>query len=362
MQFKHAGTPIIAVGLMSGTSLDGVDAAILVTDGAHIEEIGDSLTIPYDANFQQKLRDLLAGGGDRKMIETELTMKHAEAVKALLALDELKPRDVDVIGFHGQTILHKAHKGITVQIGDGQLLAKLTGIDVVNDFRSNDIALGGQGAPLVPVYHRALMQDQPKPVAVLNIGGVANVTWIGDHGSDLLAFDTGPGNALINDWIHKHTSKDHDANGAIAAAGKVDETVLLELMEHPFFAKKPPKSLDRNSFNCDGLQHLSLEDGAATLTAFSAASIAAAAKHFPEPTKNWIATGGGRRNPTLMRMLSQKLYLEIHQIETLGYNGDSTEAEAFAYLAVRSLRGLSLTFPQTTGVSRAATGGVFCPA
>lgn len=362
MQTKDDGAPVFAIGLMSGTSLDGIDVAIIETDGVHIEEIGSSLTIPYEANFQQKLRDLLAGSGNSSMIEAELTIKHAEAVKILLAEEGLSPGDIEVIGFHGQTIVHKPHEGVTVQIGDGKLLAKLTGISVVNDFRSNDVVNGGQGAPLVPVYHRALMRDQMKPVAVLNIGGVANVTWIGDHASDLMAFDTGPGNALINDWIHKYTGKDHDTDGLIAAKGNVDKAILNVLIQHPFFAQKPPKSLDRNSFSTEGLQHLSPEDGAATLTAFTAASVAAGAKYFPEVTRNWIVTGGGRRNATLMRKLADALNVSLKTIDTLDLDGDSTEAEAFAYLAVRSLRGLPLSFPGTTGVNHAATGGVFCPA
>lgn len=356
---KDPNKAIYAIGLMSGTSLDGIDAALLLTNGVNIERIGGSLTIPYAADFQHRLRGLLQGVGNETEIERELTVLHAEAVKALLAEEGMQAGDVDVVGFHGQTILHKPKQGITKQIGDGQLLAKLTGISVVCNFRSNDVKHGGQGAPLVPVYHQALMQQQSKPIAVVNIGGVANVTWLGDVG-DLLAFDTGPGNALINDWVHQKIGAEHDTDGALAAKGRAGEAAIAAFLRHDFFSTKPPKSLDRNSFQISF--DASLEDGAATLTMMTARSIAEAEKHFPQKVRQWIICGGGRHNPTLMSMLKQCVKSEVLAIEALGFNGDAIEAEAFAYLAVRSMRGLPLSFPETTGVSHAATGGVFYPA
>jgi anhydro-N-acetylmuramic acid kinase len=362
MQFsKTINSPMRAIGLMSGTSLDGVDAALITTDGEGVQEIAGSLTMHYDRAFQNRLREVLMGQGNEWDVAQELTLKHAEAVHALLAQEKLAAQDISVIGFHGQTILHKPEQGITKQIGDGKLLAQETGIDVVCDFRSNDVSLGGQGAPLVPVYHQALMRARNKPVAVLNIGGVANVTWIGENEEDLLAFDTGAGNALINDWVHAHTGKTHDENGTLAAAGLVDLVRVNEFMTHPFFAQKPPKSLDRNSFSIRIADEMSLEDGAATITACTVAAIVDAAKYFPKPAREWLICGGGRHNKTMMQMLSTQLGAEVlmRDIDALGINGDTLEAEAFAYLAVRSLRGLPISFPSTTGVSHAATGGVF---
>lgn len=368
MQIKRVEAPILAIGLMSGTSLDGIDAALIRTGGEGRVDILGSLTIPYDMEFQQRLRAAIAGTVDATL-EKDLTEKHAEAVKALLTQEQREAEQVNVIGFHGQTTMHKPHEGITVQMGDGALLAKLTGIDVVNDFRSNDVKLGGQGAPLVPIYHQALMRHQSKPVAVLNIGGVANVTWIGEHEDDLLAFDTGPGNALINDWVHQHTGKNCDMDGLIASRGEVDKAQLQQLLSHPYFSQMPPKSLDRNSFatslNSQSFYPppqaggISVQDGAATLTAFTAASVVKAAEFFPKPVKSWFVCGGGRHNKTLMGMVQRQLNVPVHTIDTLDINGDTLEAEAFAYLAVRSLRGLPLSFPKTTGVSHAAIGGVF---
>jgi anhydro-N-acetylmuramic acid kinase len=259
-------------------------------------------------------------------------------------------------------LLHRPERGLTIQIGDGAALARRLGIAVVYDFRAADVAAGGQGAPLAPIYHRALVRRlaPPPPVAVLNIGGVANVTYI--DGETLIACDTGPGNALLDDFLRLRTGRPLDTDGRNAAAGKVDEAMIARLLQHPFFAARPPKSLDRNDFRGlvgDTLDNIGLEDGAATLTALTAASVARIVAHLPRPPATWIVAGGGARNPTLLRMLAERLApARIETAHEAGWSIDSLEAQAFAYLAVRGLRGLPLTFPGTTGVKESLTGGV----
>ncbi|HEY5238395.1 MAG TPA: anhydro-N-acetylmuramic acid kinase [Rhizomicrobium sp.] len=357
-----------AIGLMSGTSLDGVDAALLDTDGEGVAVPGPALTAPYDSETRGLLRAALDAAREVeagapvpysiRVAERRLTEVHAEAVHALLAKAELAARDVDLIGFHGQTILHRPEQRWTWQIGDGELLARLTGIDVVNDFRSADVKAGGQGAPLVPLYHAALAREATRivpPVAVVNIGGVANITYI--SGGEILAFDTGPGNAPIDDWAQKHAGLPLDENGALAASGRVDGDVLAQMLDHDFFARRPPKSLDRMDFGMEAVAHLSPADGAATLTAFTAATIARAREHFPDPATMWIVCGGGRHNATLMRELRARVNADVLSAEDAGWRGDFIEAEAFAYLAARSVQGLPLSLPTTTGVQQPMAGG-----
>jgi len=351
-----------AVGLMSGTSMDGIDAALIRSDGGGSVTAGGFLSLPYDAEMRRRLRAVLGGQGAVAEVERELTLRHAEAVRHLLDEAGLVPAAVRVVGFHGHTILHRPQERRTWQIGDGALLAAETGIDVVADLRSNDVALGGEGAPLVPLYQAALAAGLTRPLAVVNIGGVANVTWIGAGGigdgeDKVLAFDTGPGNALINDWVERHNGEPLDRDGALAAAGKVDAAILAALLGNPYFERRPPKSLDRDDFTGEPVAGLPLEDGAATLTAFTAATIAGAAAHFPAPALRWLVTGGGRHNPTLMRQLAARLGVPVEPVEAVGWQGDALEAQAFAYLALRALAGLPLTLPTTTGVSRPATGG-----
>jgi anhydro-N-acetylmuramic acid kinase len=358
------------IGLMSGTSLDGVDAALLETDGVDIAVPGPALMLPYDAETRAMLRaaleeakDVAAGSPVPYAIrdaERRVTEAHADAVKALLAKAGLRAADVSLIGFHGQTILHRPAQRWTWQIGDGALLAKLTGIDVVNDFRSADVKAGGQGAPLVPLYHAVLARNSKKvklepPLVFVNIGGVANVTYI--NGNEVLAFDTGPGNAPIDDWAMNHTKKPVDEGGALAGKGRVDDAALTAMLNNAFFAKTPPKSLDRLDFGYDAVKGLSPEDGAATLTAFTAASIAKAREHFSDMPTTWIVCGGGRHNPVLMNNLRSRVNAPVLSAEDAGWNGDFIEAEAFAYLAVRSVKGLPLSLPTTTGVAQPMTGG-----
>lgn len=350
---------MLALGLMSGTSLDGVDAALVTTDGESIQGFGPSLTMSYPPDRRAALRAVLGGIGDVAGVERGLTLFHAEVVKALLAEAGLAAAQVGLVGFHGHTILHRPEQRRTWQIGDGALLAAETGIAVVCDFRSDDVAAGGQGAPLVPVFHRALAAGLGEDVAVLNLGGVGNVTWIGRDGG-LLAFDTGPGNALIDDWAQVHTGQPVDQDGRLAAAGTVERAAVAAFLRHPYFDRMPPKSLDRDDFQALArrlTQGLSPADGAATLTAMTVAAVAAAGRHFPRPAARWLVCGGGRHNPRIMAALAEALALPVAPVEVLGWNGDAMEAQAFAFLAVRASRGLPLTFPETTGAPRPLTGG-----
>jgi len=353
---------------MSGTSLDGVDAALLETDGEDVVRAGPALGLAYEPQMRALLRQALddaqtvaAGAPVPYAIrdaERRLTEVHANAVEALLKKVGLVPRQVSLIGFHGQTILHKQDRRWTWQLGDGALLARLTGIDVVNDFRSADVKAGGHGAPLVPLYHAALIRKAALydlPVVLVNIGGVANVTYIGKD--EILAFDTGPGNAPIDDWMQRHSGRPVDDNGDVARTGKVDDVALNAMLANEFFDIRPPKSLDRLDFGTRAVEGLSPEDGAATLTAFTAAAIAKAREHFPGMPNTWIVCGGGRHNKTLMDALRARVNAPVLAAEDAGWNGDFIEAEAFAYLAVRSVKGLPLSLPSTTGVREPMTGG-----
>ena len=353
---------------MSGTSLDGIDVALLRTDGEDVVERGPSATYPYRPDQQAVLHDALtearaletrdARPGILAEAERALTEWHAEAVNRFLDANGLTPPEIEVIGFHGQTVIHRPERRLTVQLGLGPTLAHRTGIPVVYDMRAADVAAGGQGAPLVPVYHRALAaMVKERPVAFVNIGGVANMTWIGRDG-DLVAFDTGPGNALLNDWCERHTDVPYDRDGMLARSGRSNADVLGQLLKNNFFATSAPKSLDRNTFQTSMIDVLSPADGAATLTRFTAESIAISERLLPEPPRLYIICGGGRLNPTLIQDLRDLLQTPVMTAEDVGMNGDSMEAEAWAYLAVRCLKGLPITFPGTTGLSRPLPGGV----
>jgi len=346
-----------AIGLMSGTSLDGIDVAFIETDGEQRVITGPAETMPYDDAFRARLRTVLGGKGPVAEVERELTGAHAAAVRAFIEEHDIVA--VDVVGFHGHTILHRPDQRRTWQIGDGALLASLLGIAVVADFRSADVAAGGEGAPLAPLYHAALAGALEQPVAVLNLGGVGNVTWIGE--GEILAFDTGPANALIDDWALRHTGEPVDRDGALARSGQVDQVHLRRFLAHPFFQRRPPKSLDRDDFAGFVPATLDPADGAATLTAMSAAAVARALEHFPAPPRRWLVTGGGRHNPALMVELKRRLGAPVEPVEKAGWNGDALEAQAFAYLAVRSLERLPLSLPGTTGVSTPTAGGRHFP-
>jgi anhydro-N-acetylmuramic acid kinase len=343
------------VGLMSGTSLDGIDAALLETDGERRVVPGPAITVAYDDAMRGRLRSVLGGGGPVAAVEHDFTLASAAAVQALV--DRHAIAAIDLVGFHGHTILHRPDQRRTWQIGDGALLASLVGVDVVGDFRSADVAAGGEGAPFVPLYHAALADALEKPLAVLNLGGVGNVTWIGRGANEILAFDTGPGNALIDDWALAHTGRAVDVDGLLARGGRVDDADLRRFLAHPYFDRVPPKSLDRDDFARFVPISLSAADGAATLTAMTAAAVVRAAEHFPSPARRWLICGGGRRNPTLMAELGRRLGALVEPVERVGWEGDALEAQAFAYLAVRSLRGLPLSLPSTTGVPAPQPGG-----
>lgn len=360
-----------ALGIMSGTSRDGIDAAIVRTDGIRIFERGPSATAPYSEGFRDRLARLINGVGEMSDVESELSHTHAAFINLILEKNNITNLNIDVIGFHGHTILHSPEDHRTCQIGDGSLLAELTGIPVVNDLRSADVAAGGQGAPLAPGYHWALARELPKPIAVLNLGGIANVTWIGDDdnsveaedgGSErnppILAFDTGPGNALLDDWTTAHTGAQFDRNGMLAAAGEVSASVLERLLRHSYFRLSPPKSLDRDAFSLQPLRDLSPEDGAATLVAFTAQAVCEAAKLLPTTPIRWLVTGGGRHNKNMMDELTLQLSATVEAVEAVGWDGDVLEAEAFAFLAVRALKRWPLSWPSTTGVSEPCVGGV----
>jgi len=359
--------PLTALGLMSGTSLDGIDAAVITSDGERVLDTGAVASAPYDADFRQALRGCLGLKADASgvaKVARELTLRHVEVVKRLCNDNGLVLSDIDLIGFHGHTTLHQPEDRLTVQIGDPALLAAQTGIKVIGDFRLNDVAQGGQGAPFASLFHLALSRELEKPLAVLNVGGVANVTWIGQGGSiedpEILAFDTGPGNALIDDWAGATIGRTMDEGGRLAHGGTVDEGVLADLLDNPYFERTPPKSLDRDDFlrAMKSVAGMSPGDGAATLSAFTAHAVARAREHFPEPAKRWLVTGGGRLNGTLMEMMARALNVTVDPIEAVNQDGDALEAQAFAFLAIRSFYGLSLSLPGTTGAPRALSGGM----
>ncbi|WCT75490.1 anhydro-N-acetylmuramic acid kinase [Sphingomonas naphthae] len=352
---------MLAVGLMSGTSRDGIDAALIETDGQAAIRAIDFVSEPYPQNFRDRLAAacdvamaMAAPGADPLIdaVTAELTDRHAAIVARLLA-----GRGADVIGFHGHTIAHRPDRGWTWQIGDGAALAQATGIRVVADLRSADVAAGGQGAPLLPVYHAALTAALPRPVAILNLGGVGNVTWIGE-GDAIIACDTGPANALVDDWVAAETGARYDEGGALAATGMIDRTVLTAMLDNPWFDQPAPKSLDRADFTLSPARGLASADGAATLTAFSAEAVALALRLMPAAAKRMIVAGGGRHNGTLMRMIGEATGIVPEPMEVLGWDGDAIEAQGFAYMAVRSLMGLPISFPGTTGAPRPLCGGV----
>lgn len=356
---------MLALGLMSGTSLDGIDAALIETDGqGHVRPIAFR-SDQYSESARGQLREAaaLALSFDRPRPNPQIiaagdliTRLHILAIRKLLAAAQVAAEDIAVVGFHGQTIAHRPDRGWTWQIGDGAAMAAALRIPVVSDFRSADVAAGGQGAPLIPVYHRALTASLEGPVAVLNLGGVGNITWLGE-GEHVIAFDTGPANALIDDWMRAETGSPFDAGGAFAARGAVNQSVLGAMLDHPWFDAPPPKSLDRADFTHQPARGLSAADGAATLTAFTAETVALALRHLPIPPARLIVAGGGRHNATLMAMLSRACGIVVEPIEALGWNGDATEAEGFAYMAVRTLHGLPISFPGTTGVPEPMVGG-----
>jgi anhydro-N-acetylmuramic acid kinase len=361
---------LTALGLMSGTSLDGVDVALIETDGRQVKAFGPSGYRPYTEGERSVLRQALveavhlpqrdARPGILRQAEHVVTIAHAEAVAAFVAQNRITAQDIDIVGFHGQTVLHRPERKLTVQIGDAPALAKAIHIPVMHDFRAADVEAGGQGAPFVPVYHRALAQmlHRDGPMVVVNIGGVSNITYI-DGTDTLIACDTGPGNALIDDFMYREMHQPFDTEGRFAAQGRPNEAWIAQALRLPFFSAPPPKSLDRNDFSKLRLEGMAPADGAATLTAFTAASIARIVPLLPKRPRSWIVAGGGASNFTMMRMLRERLApATVEAAETLGWASDAIEAKAFGFLAARGLKGLPLSYPATTGVPIPMTGGI----
>lgn len=360
-----------AIGLMSGTSLDGVDVAFVETDGERILALGPTGYRPYADEERDLLRRALVEGAtvtDRAarpgcLVQAEalVTRVHAETVESFMATERIGRDLVDIVGFHGQTVIHKPAARLTVQIGDAIALARRLKLPVACDFRAADVAAGGQGAPLVPMFHQAMARDlaRPHPIAVLNIGGVANVTFV--DGGDPVACDTGPGNALIDDFMRARTGAPYDNHGDVAATGTPDQAFIDRVLADPFFSLKPPKSLDRNAFALAniGLPDHSVADGAATLSALTVQAVARIVPHLPAAPKSWVVAGGGARNKTLMATLKERLApATVETADDAGWSADALEAQAFAFLAVRTLNGLPVTFPKTTGAPAPMRGGI----
>jgi anhydro-N-acetylmuramic acid kinase len=356
-----------AVGAISGTSMDGIDVALIRSDGEARLEAGPGATYPYPAEVAAALRSVVAdparAAGPLAELEAAVTDAHVAAVERFLREFAIDRSEVEIVGLHGQTVLHRPRERFTRQLCDGERAAAALAIDVVSDFRSADVAAGGEGAPLAPLYHAAMCAGLVKPVMVLNWGGVGNVTYLGAAG-EIVAFDTGPANALIDDFIALRLGASRDEDGRLAAAGRADEHIVAALMRDPYFDRAPPKSLDRNHFHAAArlVEHLSDADGAATLAAFTIAATAAATRPFALSLKRWLVCGGGRLNPTLMSGLAARLATSVEPIEAIGFDGDVVEAQCFAYLALRSRAGLPISLPTTTGAPRPLTGGRFSPA
>lgn len=354
-----------ALGIISGTSIDGIDVARVTTDGVRVFSRGPGATFDYPDAVRKDLVALLsdpyrAEHGPVADLERAVTAAHVAAVQKYLATHGFSVGEFGVAGFHGQTVLHRPDRQFTRQLFDGALAARLLGIDVVTSFRIADVQAGGQGAPLVPLYHQALVREAglDEPVMVLNLGGVGNVTYI--DGETVIAFDTGPASALIDDWVRQHDAGAFDENGRLAAQGCANEDIVDLLMADPYFSKSAPKSLDRNHFHtiARAVEGMSLADGTATLSAFTVRATVCALRQVPKVPKRWIVAGGGRLNLTIMSGLATILGVPVDRVELVGWDGDQIEAECFAFLAVRSLTGLPLSLPSTTGVPRPMPGGV----
>jgi anhydro-N-acetylmuramic acid kinase len=350
-----------ALGSMSGTSLDGVDAAMVLTDGEAILDFGPHAYRPYTPAERDVIRAAFGRWPDEAGVAEAAEVVETAHVEVLSRFS-----GADVMGFHGQTLAHDPGGRGTHQAGDGSLLAKALGVQVVWDFRTADVRMGGQGAPLVPFFHHACARfiGAEAPLAIVNLGGVGNVTWVDPAVAQpqapgaLLAFDTGPANAPVNDLMLARRGLAQDEGGALALIGKVDQGVIDRFLALGYFHKIPPKSLDRNDFAMlfAAVSDLGDADAAATLTAAAAAAVVRGAEHFLRPVDRLLVTGGGRHNAAMMAGLSQG-FAQVDPVEAVGLNGDMLEAQAFAYLAVRVARGLPTSSPTTTGVAAAVGGG-----
>lgn len=355
-------TEFRAIGVISGTSMDGIDVAMVTTDGRLRVARGPGASYPYPSELREALLAVIAdarraGEDPLDEVEAAVTRSHGDAVARFLDENRVDPGSVDLIGLHGQTVYHRPERGVTRQLGRGADIAARFGISCVDRFRDADVAAGGQGAPLVPLYHQALAAALPQPLVVLNLGGVGNLTYL--DGDTVLAFDTGPANAMIDDFVRKRRGLPFDPGGAVAASGRADAGLVDGFAANPFFGRKPPKSLDRNDFHAAfaAVERLSDADGAATLAEFTVRSLVEARQHLPGRPRRWLVTGGGRHNLHLMRRMAAELGAPVEPVEAVGWSGDHLEAECFGYLAARAVLGLPLGLPTTTGVPRPSTGG-----
>ncbi|AOG03777.1 anhydro-N-acetylmuramic acid kinase [Bosea sp. RAC05] len=353
---------LTALGVISGTSMDGIDVSIVTSDGLDAVSFGAGASYPYRDGTRAALQALIAQA-ERALteplheLEAEVTADHLAAIRRFIAEHEIDPAGIDLVGLHGQTVYHRPQQRFTRQLIDGPAIAAALGIATVDRFRHADVAAGGEGAPFAPLYHRALAQGMEQPVMVLNLGGVGNVTWI--EGEEVIAFDTGPASALLDDFVLRRLGRPYDADGALAASGRIHEDLVAAFMDNPFFDRPAPKSLDRNEFHrrAQIVEPLSDADGAATLAAFTVESLVAALRHVPRAPRRWLVGGGGRLNRHLMQRLSSRLGVPVEPVEAAGWDGDALEAQLFAYLAIRSVKGLPLSLPGTTGVPWPLTGG-----
>jgi anhydro-N-acetylmuramic acid kinase len=358
----ESGKVFRAVGAISGTSMDGIDVSVVETDGRDRVTAGPGRTYPYAPELRASLLELIAAPERAEVepladLDRSVTEAHAGAIRRFIADFDLVAAGVDLVGLHGQTVFHRPERRFTRQLGSGFEAARILGIDVVSRFRHADVAAGGEGAPFAPLYHRALASALPGPVVVLNLGGVGNVTFI--DGERVLAFDTGPASAMLDDFVLKRTGRPYDEGGRLAASGTADAGMVAAFMANPYFDRPPPKSLDRQDFHRRGQAAFALPDadGAATLAAFTLEATVAARRHFPTAERRWLVTGGGRLNGHFMAGLAARLGVPVEPVEAVGWNGDYLEAQCFGYLAVRSVLGLPLSLPTTTGVPRPMPGG-----
>ncbi len=354
----------VCIGLYSDTAIASVDACIFKTDGLDILSDFECISRPYPDETKQLLHALISPQGQsdadlKERTEKAVTQHHIETVQVLLERVHRTYPQVDLIGFPGHTILHQPEHQLSVQIGDAQALADAFGCTVVTHFVQADLLAGGSGGPVFPAFYEALTRSVQKPIAVVTLGGVANVTWIGPLG-ELQSFDIGAGNILLDTWVQKKANQEMDFNGTLGAKGHIDAHLLSYLMKYPFLEKKPPKTLDRNDFNdlLKQIDGLNAEDGAATLTAFIAGTVQKSAQFFKEPVHQWIVTGGGSFNPTLVQMIRHAVKEPVISADEMGWNKDMLEAECYGFLAARCVNVLPITFPETTGIKEPLSGGL----
>lgn len=353
---------LTAIGVISGTSMDAIDVSLVTSDGRDAVLFGAGASYPYRDETRRALQAVIADAERASAeplteLEAAVTVDHLAAIRSYAADQRLDFSAIDLVGLHGQTIYHRPQMRFTRQLIDGQAVADALGIPAIDRFRDADVAAGGEGAPFAPLWHRALAQGLEQPVMVLNLGGVGNVSYI--DGETVIAFDTGPASAILDDFVLRRVGRPYDADGALAASGRVHDDLLAGFMANPFFDRPAPKSLDRNDFHrrAQVVEGLSDADGAATLAAFTIESIVASLRHVPRAPKRWLVGGGGRLNRHFMDRLGARLGVPVEPVEAVGWDGDALEAQIFAYFAIRSVKGLPLSLPSTTGVPQPMTGG-----